>query len=187
MECALCSSRQGIAAYGPCVETPKEPHAMCALAKGNLLPSASSRLEAESPNHAGRYDGRGEDRGSPAELLRATRLSRLARPLSDQRYFVALLYTLSRDTTQKTIGAVRSGTFLLWHPYGDTTLSCNKIEHMTSYHSYSVTGPISVLGGWPTVSARDSLASAPSETLSRTPLALLCSHICYKLKVDKLY
>jgi len=73
---------------------------MCALAKGNLLPGASSRLEAESPNHAGRYDGHGEDRGSPAELLRATRLSRLAGPVSDQRHFVALLYTLSRDTTE---------------------------------------------------------------------------------------
>ena len=75
---------------------------MCALAKGNLIPGASSRLEAESPNDAGRYDGRGEDRGSPAELLRATRLSRLARPVSDQRHFVALLYTLSRDTTLYT-------------------------------------------------------------------------------------
>ena len=72
---------------------------MCARAKGNLMPGASSRLEAESPNDAGRYDGRGEDRGSPAARWRATRLSRLARPVSDQRHFVALLYTLSRDTT----------------------------------------------------------------------------------------
>ena len=72
---------------------------MYALANGNLIPGVSSRLEAESPNDAGRYDRRSEDRGSPAELLRATRLSRLARPVSDQRHCVALLYTLSRDTT----------------------------------------------------------------------------------------
>src|SRR2546430_4397156 len=87
---------------------------MCALAKGNLLPGASSRLEAESPNHAGRYDGRGEDRGSPAELLRATRLSRLAGPVSDQRHFVALLYTLSRDTTQ--MRDARGKTSRPWAP-----------------------------------------------------------------------
>ena len=71
---------------------------MCALAEGNWLPGASSRLEARLPSYAGRYDGRGEDRGSPVELSRATRLSRLARlmsdqrPMSDQRHFVALLY-----------------------------------------------------------------------------------------------
>ena len=82
---------------------------MCALAKGNLIPGASSRLEAESPNDAGRYDGRGEDRGSPAELLRAMRLSRLARPVSDQRHFVALLYTLSRDTTLQWSGQKSGG------------------------------------------------------------------------------
>jgi len=70
---------------------------MCALAKGNLIPGASSRLEAESPNDAGRYDGRGEDRGSPAELLRATRLSRLARPVSDNVTSL-LFYTRYRGT-----------------------------------------------------------------------------------------
>ena len=73
---------------------------MCALAEGNLMPGASSQFEAGLPNSAGRYDGRGVDHGSPAELSRATRLSRPARPVSDQRHFVALLYTLSRDTTQ---------------------------------------------------------------------------------------
>src|SRR5712692_427961 len=72
---------------------------MCALAEGNLIPGASSQLEAGSPNYAGRCDGRGVDHGSPAELSRATQLSRPARPVSDQRHFVALLYTLSRDTT----------------------------------------------------------------------------------------
>src|SRR6266571_6842852 len=72
---------------------------MCALAEGNLMPGASSQFEAGLPNSAGRYDGRGVDHGSPAELSRATRLSRPARPVSDQRHFVALLYTLSRDTT----------------------------------------------------------------------------------------
>jgi transposase, IS5 family len=41
------------------------------------------------------------DHGSPAEPSRATRLSRPARPESDQRHFVALLYTLSRDTTKQ--------------------------------------------------------------------------------------
>src|SRR2546426_6399371 len=34
-------------------------------------------------------------RASPAERSHATRLSRPARPVSDQRHFVALLYTLS--------------------------------------------------------------------------------------------
>src|SRR5262249_44086327 len=72
---------------------------MCALAEGNLMPGASSQCEAGWPNSAGRYDGRGVDHGSPAELSRATRLSRPARLVSDQRHFVALLYTLSRDTT----------------------------------------------------------------------------------------
>src|SRR5215831_19442502 len=73
---------------------------MCALAEGNLMPGASSQCEAGWPNSAGRYDGRGVDHGSPAELSRATRLSRPARLVSDQRHFVALLYTLSRDTTK---------------------------------------------------------------------------------------
>src|SRR5262249_44085243 len=73
---------------------------MCALAEGNLMPGASSQFETGLPNSAGRYDGRGVDHGSPAELSRATRLSRPARPVSDQRHFVALLYTLSRDTTK---------------------------------------------------------------------------------------
>jgi len=70
------------------------------LAEGNLMPGASSQCEAGWPNSAGRYDGRGVDHGSPAELSRATRLSRPARLVSDQRHFVALLYTLSRDTTK---------------------------------------------------------------------------------------
>src|SRR4029450_3985426 len=74
---------------------------MCALAKGNLMPGASSRLEAESPNDAGRYDGRGEDRGSPAELWRATRLSRLARPVSNNVTSL-LFYTRYRGTPPKT-------------------------------------------------------------------------------------
>ena len=65
-----------------------------------MLPGASSQFEAGSSNYAGRYAGRGVDHGSPAELWRATRLSRPARPVSDQRHFVALSYTLSRDTTQ---------------------------------------------------------------------------------------
>ena len=73
---------------------------MCALAEDNLIPGTSFQLEAGSPNFAGRYDGRGVDYGSPAELSQATRLSRPARPVSDQRHFVALLYTLSRDTTE---------------------------------------------------------------------------------------
>jgi hypothetical protein len=64
------------------------------------MPGASSQFEAGLPNSAGRYAGRGVDHGSPAELSRATRLSRPARPVSEQRHFVALLYTLSRDTTQ---------------------------------------------------------------------------------------
>ena len=89
----------GVVAYGPCVKAPPEPHAVCAVAEGHWLPGASSRLEARSPSSAGRSDGRGEDRGSPVELSRATRLSRLARPMSEQRHFVARLYTLSRDTT----------------------------------------------------------------------------------------
>ena len=72
---------------------------MCALAEDNLIPGTSFQLEAGSPNFAGRYDGRGVDYGSPAELSQATRLSRPARPVSDQRHCVALLYTLSRDTT----------------------------------------------------------------------------------------
>ncbi len=65
------------------------------------MPGASSQFEAGLPSSAGRYDGRGVDHGSPAELSRATRLSRPARPVSDQRHFVALLYTLSRDTTEQ--------------------------------------------------------------------------------------
>jgi len=65
----------------PCVEAPKYTHELCALAEGNLRPGSSSQLEAGSPNYAGRYDGRGVDHGSPAELSRATRLSRPARPV----------------------------------------------------------------------------------------------------------
>src|SRR4029450_5864267 len=76
---------------------------MCALAKGNLMPGASSRLEAESPNDAGRYDGRGEDRGSPAELWRATRLSRLARPVSNNVTSL-LFYTRYRGTPPESRG-----------------------------------------------------------------------------------
>ena len=79
---------------------------MCALAEGNLIPGASSQLEAGSPNYAGRYDGRGVDHGSPAELSCATRLSRPARPVSDQCHFVALLYTLSRDTTHDRVSGL---------------------------------------------------------------------------------
>jgi len=52
---------------------------MCALAEDNLIPGTSFQLEAGSPNSAGRYDGRGVDYGSPAELSQATRLSRPAR------------------------------------------------------------------------------------------------------------
>src|SRR5262249_57407312 len=86
---------------------------MCALAEGNLMPGASSQCEAGWPNSAGRYDGRGVDHGSPAELSRATRLSRPARLVSDQRHFVALLYTLSRDTTRFSATANAAGA--LWH------------------------------------------------------------------------
>ena len=74
---------------------------MCALAKGNLIPGASSQFEAGLPHYVGRYDGRGVGHGSPTELSRATRLSRPARPVSDQRHFVALSSTLSRDTTKR--------------------------------------------------------------------------------------
>jgi hypothetical protein len=44
---------------------------------------------------------------------------------------------------RKTTGAVKSGKFPLWHPYGDNALSRNEIEQMASYRSYSVTGPVS--------------------------------------------
>ena len=71
------------------------------MAAGHLVSGVSSQLGARSPNCVGRYDGRGVDHRSPAELSRATRLSRPARRVSDQRHFVVLLYTLSRDTTSK--------------------------------------------------------------------------------------
>src|SRR5215467_9298013 len=99
---------------------------MCALAEGNWLPGASSRLEARSPSYAGRSDGRGEDRGSPVELSRATRLSRLARPMSDQGHFVALLYTLSRDTTQDNLMIINHFDVLEQFPH-DTNLHRHRV------------------------------------------------------------
>ena len=43
---------------------------------------------------------------------------------------------------RKTTGAVRSGKFPLWRPYGDNALSRNEIDQMASYRSFSVTEPL---------------------------------------------
>ena len=43
MECATRPCRQGTASCGTCVEEPKYPRAMRALAEGNSIPGASAK------------------------------------------------------------------------------------------------------------------------------------------------
>ncbi len=80
MECATCPCRQGTASCGACVEEPKYPRAMRALAEGNSIPEASAKsgcsiaqeVAARHACHSSRYDGLCVDHGSTAALSRAT-------------------------------------------------------------------------------------------------------------------
>jgi hypothetical protein len=80
MEFATRPCCQGTASCGACVEEPKYPRAMRALAEGNAIPGASAKsgcwiaqeVAARHACHSSRYDGLCVDHGSPAVLSRAT-------------------------------------------------------------------------------------------------------------------
>src|SRR5512145_973297 len=106
-------------------------------------------------------DGRGVDHGSPAELLRARRLSRPARPMSDQRHFVALLYTLSRDTT-------RHETTPQFAEALGSPMSCASKAYKTSQQKPHDIATFSLYPDW--------------GILGKSPKLLLCQHgtVCRK-------
>ena len=79
MECAAWPCRQGPVSCSTCIEEPKYPRALLALVEGNSCQSLSEVRVLDRPSrgshhawHGSRYDGRGVDHGSTAELLRAT-------------------------------------------------------------------------------------------------------------------
>ena len=80
MEFATRPCRQGTASCGVCVEEPKYPRAMRALAEGHAIPGAAAKsgcwiaqeVAARHACHGSRDDGLCVDHGSPAALSRAT-------------------------------------------------------------------------------------------------------------------